>query len=243
MPEHRIAVISDTHNLLRPEVLEHLKECEAILHGGDISSQEILDTLKAYAPVYVVRGNNDKEWAEDIPVTRSLTLDGLRIFMVHKKGDIPKNLTDTDLVIFGHSHRYEASRKDGILFLNPGSCGPRRFGQAITMAYLHIREDGSFYAERIDIPHKGQGKAGSGKTADGAEAAASGESDVKDQYYLSHDPQGLIRKVVSDVDRGRTTAQIADKYRISIELADTISRMYLTHPGVTAEGIMTKMGL
>ena len=82
---HKIAVISDTHGLIRDQVRERLSGCEAILHGGDINRQAILDELAEIAPVYAVRGNNDKEWAEQLPETLSLELFGLRIFMVHNK--------------------------------------------------------------------------------------------------------------------------------------------------------------
>ena len=149
----RIGVLSDTHGLLRPEVMDQLQGCRAILHGGDINKQEILDRLGEIAPVYVVRGNNDKEWAEYIPDTLLEEVCGLRIFMVHNKKYIPGDLGDVDLVIYGHSHRYEDKVVEGIRFLNPGSCGPRRFHQEITLAILHIREDGTYEIQKISIPH------------------------------------------------------------------------------------------
>ena len=102
----KIAVISDTHDLLRPEVLDHLQGCGCILHGGDISSRKILEKLEEIAPVRVVRGNNDKEWAEGIPLILDFELNGLRICMAHKKKDLPKDLSPYDLVVCGHTHRY-----------------------------------------------------------------------------------------------------------------------------------------
>ena len=117
----RIGVLSDTHGLLRPEVLEHLKGCDAILHGGDINRQEILDALSQIAPLHVVRGNNDKDWAEHIPERLDFTLAGLRVCMAHKKKDLPADLGGYDLAVYGHSHRYEESRRGGTLLLNPGS--------------------------------------------------------------------------------------------------------------------------
>ena len=148
----KLGVISDTHGLLRPEVLSALDGCEAILHGGDINRQEIIDTLETIAPVYVVRGNNDKQWAEHIPVFLDFELSGLRIYMTHKKKDLPRNLTAYALVIFGHSHKYEESLLGDTLLLNPGSCGPRRFHQPITMAIVEI-QTGKPAATRIDIQH------------------------------------------------------------------------------------------
>ena len=145
---HRIAVLSDTHGLLRLEILEILRGCEAILHGGDINKQKILDELNRIAPVYVVRGNNDKEWAESLPETRAFTLYGLRFFMVHNKKQIPKEI-DADIVIYGHSHKYEEQQVNGQTWLNPGSCGKRRFSLPLTMATLTIPKTGSFTIEKI----------------------------------------------------------------------------------------------
>ena len=88
----KIGIISDTHGLLRPEVLSALNGCEAILHAGDVCRQEILDELEKIAPVYVVRGNNDKEWAENIPVLLDFEIAGLRVFMTHKKTDLPRTI-------------------------------------------------------------------------------------------------------------------------------------------------------
>lgn len=144
----RIGVISDTHGLLRPAVLEVLATCDCILHGGDINCPEILETLKEIAPLYVVRGNNDKEWAENLPHTLKVDLDGVPIFMVHNKKDVPKELGKVKIIIFGHSHKYFQQEIDGRLWLNPGSCGKRRFDQEITMAVLTITE-GCPTAEKI----------------------------------------------------------------------------------------------
>ena len=149
----KIGIISDTHGLLRPEVLSALNGCEAILHAGDICRQEILDELGKTARVYVVRGNNDKEWAENIPVLLDFEIAGLRVFMTHKKTDLPDDLSPYDLVVFGHSHKYEESHRGKTLLLNPGSCGPRRFNQPITLAIMDI-EDRIIAVTRIDIPHR-----------------------------------------------------------------------------------------
>ena len=137
----RIAVLSDTHGLLRPEVLSAIDGCDAIIHGGDINKPEIIDRLKEIAPLFVVRGNNDKAWAEHIPATLTFQIEDCRFFLVHNKMEVPKILTGIDAVFFGHSHRYFEQVIDGRLWLNPGSCGKRRFGQEITLAILTV--DGS----------------------------------------------------------------------------------------------------
>ena len=149
----KIGIVSDTHGLLRPEVIESLEGCDAILHGGDINRQDIIDQLEKIAPVYVVRGNNDKEWAADIPSFLDFELAGIRIYMTHKKRDLTADLSSYDLVVFGHSHKYEEGQMGETVLLNPGSCGPRRFHQAITMATADIN-DGIIDITRTEIPQK-----------------------------------------------------------------------------------------
>ena len=149
----KLAILSDTHGLLRPEVVEYLKTTDAILHGGDINRPDIVEELKQYAPLYIVRGNNDKEWAEAIPHHLTFTLEGVTFAMVHNKKELPADLTGVKVVVFGHSHRYVQEEKDGILWLNPGSCGPRRFHQEITMMMAETKE-GTLQVEKVTIPHE-----------------------------------------------------------------------------------------
>ncbi len=146
----RIGVLSDTHGLLRPEVLSALSGCDAIIHGGDINKPEILEQLEKIAPVYVVRGNNDKEWAEHLPITLTFQIEQCRFFLVHNKKQVPGDLTGIQAVIFGHSHKYFAQELEGRLWLNPGSCGKRRFDQEITLAILTV-DGASLSVEKIDI--------------------------------------------------------------------------------------------
>lgn len=217
---HRIGIVSDTHGLLRPEVAESLQGCERILHGGDINKPEILEALQRLAPTFAVRGNNDKEWAGTLPETLSLALYGVRFFMVHNKKHLPKNMEGMDVIIYGHSHKYEEKRIGGQLFLNPGSCGPRRFAQPITFAVLEIGEDGSLQVEKIEIAHQTKG-AGS----------------------VAGDKKKAVQAVMRDTDKGISVAEIAARQGIEEELAEQICRLYLTHPGVSADGILGKMGL
>lgn len=146
----RIGVLSDTHGLLRPEVLSSLSGCDAIIHGGDINKPEILEQLEKIAPVYVVLGNNDKEWAEHLPITLTFQIEQCRFFLVHNKKQVPGDLTGIDAVIFGHSHKYFAQELEGRLWLNPGSCGKRRFDQEITMAILTV-DGSSLSVDKITI--------------------------------------------------------------------------------------------
>ena len=147
----KLAILSDTHGLLRPEVAEHLKTADAILHGGDVNKPGIVDQLKQYAPLYIVRGNNDKEWAEQLPHDLTVTLGGVTFYLVHNKKEVPADLTGIDAVVFGHSHKYLLEERDGVLWLNPGSCGPRRFHQEITMMMAEV-ENGTLQVEKITIP-------------------------------------------------------------------------------------------
>ena len=149
----RLAILSDTHGLLRSEVAELLKSADAILHGGDINRQSIVDQLRQYAPLYVVRGNNDKEWAEAIPHDLTVTLGGVTFCVVHNRKEVPADLSEVDAVVFGHSHKYAEEERDGRLWLNPGSCGPRRFRQEITLMMAEA-EDGTLRVEKITIPHE-----------------------------------------------------------------------------------------
>lgn len=149
----KLAILSDTHGLLRPEVVERLKTADAILHGGDINRQSIVDELRQYAPLHIVRGNNDKEWVEAIPHDLTVTLGGVTFYMVHNKKEVPADLSGVDVVVFGHSHKYAQEEKGGILWLNPGSCGPRRFHQEITMMMADVA-DGTIQVEKITIPHE-----------------------------------------------------------------------------------------
>ena len=149
----KIAILSDTHGLLRSQVTEYLKTADIILHGGDINKPSIVDELRQYAPLYVVRGNNDKEWAAAIPHDLTFTLDGMTFYLVHDKKEVPPDLSGVDVVVFGHSHKYTQEEKDGRLWLNPGSCGPRRFHQEITMMMAELA-GGRLQVEKISIPHE-----------------------------------------------------------------------------------------
>ncbi|UQA54585.1 metallophosphatase family protein [Polyangium aurulentum] len=144
-PALLVGVISDTHGLMRPEALAALAGSTHILHAGDIGGQEILDALAAIAPVTAVRGNNDRgPWAERLPDRTTVTLAGHRILVLHDRGELdldPRALTNLSAVVTGHSHRPAIERRDGVLFLNPGSAGPRRFSLPITLARLLVADE------------------------------------------------------------------------------------------------------
>ncbi|MDM0090945.1 MULTISPECIES: metallophosphoesterase family protein [unclassified Variovorax] len=141
----RIALLSDTHGLLRPEALAFLAGSDHIVHGGDIGGPEILAQLAAIAPLSVVRGNNDRgPWAEAIPPSLTVTLSGVAVHAVHDIADLQLGPADAEVrvVVSGHSHKPSMAERDGILFINPGSAGPRRFSLPISVAELLIDDGG-----------------------------------------------------------------------------------------------------
>jgi uncharacterized protein len=138
---HLVGVISDTHGLLRPEAIGKLAGVDHVVHAGDIGSPEILDRLREVAPVTAVRGNNDKgAWATEIPEAQLLDINGRRLYVLHDIStlDLDPAAAGIAVVIAGHSHKPAAAERNGVLFLNPGSAGPRRFKLPISVATLRI---------------------------------------------------------------------------------------------------------
>jgi putative phosphoesterase len=141
----RIGVISDTHGLVRPQALRALAGADLIVHAGDVGSAEVLDALRAIAPVVAVRGNNDRgEWAAVLAETEVVETDGHSLYVLHdlKELDLDPRVAGFDAVIAGHSHQPRIDRRDGVLYLNPGSAGPRRFRLPIAIAWLAVEAAG-----------------------------------------------------------------------------------------------------
>jgi putative phosphoesterase len=137
----RIGLISDTHNLVRPEALAWLAGVEAIVHAGDICKPEVLDALARIAPVTAVRGNNDRgSWADALPAATTVAFGGISIHVVHDIADLSldPSAPPPRVVVTGHSHKPSAATRDGVLFVNPGSAGPRRFKLPVSAAELII---------------------------------------------------------------------------------------------------------
>jgi uncharacterized protein len=139
---HTVGVISDTHGLLRPEALAALAGVERIVHAGDIGAPDVLEALGRIAPVTAVRGNNDRErWAADIPETDVLEIGDVSLYVLHDlhELDLDPRAAGFAAVIAGHSHQPRMEERDGVLYLNPGSAGPRRFNLPISLARLTVR--------------------------------------------------------------------------------------------------------
>jgi hypothetical protein len=153
----KIGVISDTHGLLRPEVPPLLAGVESILHLGDVGDAKILKKLRAVAPLTAVRGNIDRDGpCARLPETEVLLMEGAYIYLLHDIGTLHLDPAAAKFaaVLYGHSHKAEIRRHKGVLYFNPGSCGPRRFNLKVTMGYLHVGPDGSIEPQILEIDCK-----------------------------------------------------------------------------------------
>ena len=136
-----VGVISDTHGLLRPEAVDALHGCDLIVHAGDVGAPGILERLAAIAPTTAVRGNVDTQpWAQTLPLTEAVAAGQLHLYLLHDLAalDLDAKAAGFAAVISGHSHKPLADVRDGVLYLNPGSAGPRRFSLPICLARLHV---------------------------------------------------------------------------------------------------------
>lgn len=212
-----IGILSDTHGLLRQEVIDGFEGVDHIIHAGDIDNKQVIDRLEEIAPVTVVRGNADKEWAEYLPETATVELLGNKIYVIHNKGKIFDDLAGISIIIYGHSHKYSLVEKNGQVWFNPGCCGKRKPDQEVSFAILDISGPGEFEFQKRVIAPMGQ--------------------DSK----LPKDIDRIISKAMDLTDRGKTYKEIAKKLKISEELAESICRMYLTHPGVDVAGIIQRI--
>ena len=143
-PALTVGVISDTHGLLRPEATEALKGSDLIVHAGDVGGAQILEQLRTIAPTFAVRGNVDTgEWAKVLPMTEVVIVGQLQLYVLHDFAtlDLNPRAAGFSAVVYGHSHRPDAEVRHGVLYLNPGSAGPRRFTLPIAMAKLRVVGD------------------------------------------------------------------------------------------------------
>ena len=148
-----LGIISDTHGLLRPEAIAALRGSDLIIHAGDVGKPEILDELRRIAPTFAVRGNVDTAaWASALPMTEVVEAGSLQIYVLHDLGtlDLDPHAAGFAAVISGHSHKPLAEVRNGVLYLNPGSAGPRRFKLPICLARLHV-DDGGLRYEFVDL--------------------------------------------------------------------------------------------
>lgn len=159
MPDPRIVgIISDTHGLLRPEAIEVLEGADLIVHAGDIGKPDILHALRRIAPVFAVRGNVDGGvWARALPETEVVEVGSVKLYVIHDLSalDFSPETAGFDVVVSGHSHRSSVRSHDGVLFLNPGSAGPRRFRLPVTVARMQVHGR-SVEAKVVDLNVEGR---------------------------------------------------------------------------------------
>ena len=213
-----IGIISDTHGLLRQEVKDELKKVDLIIHAGDIDRESLLDELKEISSsLTVVRGNADKEWAEYLPESAWMEILGNKIFVIHNKGKISEDVGDADIIIYGHTHKYSLVETDGQFWFNPGCCGKRKKDQEISFAILEILGKKDFDFRKVVIGNN------------------------EETEKLPKDIDKIISKAMKLTDKGKSFEEIAKSCKISEELAESICRMYLTHPGVDVAGILQRI--
>jgi hypothetical protein len=155
--DHLVGVLSDTHGLLRPSVVEALQGVELIIHAGDVGQERVLEALRAIAPLRAVRGNVDRgEWARRLPETEVVVVGDGALYVLHDLHDLDLNPRTAGFaaVISGHSHRPAIRERDGVLFINPGSAGPRRFGLPVSVVRLRVRGE-ALEAELVDLTDRG----------------------------------------------------------------------------------------
>ena len=228
----KILVLSDTHGLLRPRVREILESCDAVIHCGDYHTQKIVDEIEeakgADVPLFLIRGNNDGGWAASLPWRLEFVLGNVKFCAVHDRKDLPKDLGDCRVVLFGHSHRYLEEWRDNRLWLNPGSCGRRRFRLDVTMAVLHL-EDGEISVEKVRLLDE-RDRGTICKNAEGG-----GRADLP--VNLS----GAIQNIMKRMDKGQQIDRISRELGLEQDFVEDVCRIRVTHPGVSAEGIMNKI--
>jgi putative phosphoesterase len=149
----RVGLISDTHGLLRPEAKRFASDCDYLIHGGDIGSPDILEELAAFAPLTAVKGNNDGQaWAAHLPATEMIRIGGLFVYVIHDVAelDIEPQAAGVRVIVSGHSHKPSVKEREGVLYVNPGSCGPQRFKLPICVGELLV-QGGDVRARTIEL--------------------------------------------------------------------------------------------
>ena len=163
-----VGIISDTHGLLRPEALAALCGCQVIVHAGDIGTPAVLAGLREIAPTVAVRGNNDKGvWAGTLPETAVVEAGGASLYVLHNLNalDLDPAAAGFQAVIAGHSHRPGIEKRQGVLFVNPGSAGPRRFQLPVAVARLRVWRAKRVEAEVVELQSRGVGSPAAAKGA------------------------------------------------------------------------------
>lgn len=223
------AVISDTHGLLRPEVERVIASCDVVIHAGDFDNQMLYHKLNIRQPLYAVKGNNDGYWAGQLPLVQRFELSGVKFIMAHERSDIPKTLEQEQVVIYGHSHMYDQQMEEGRLWLNPGSCGYKRFTLPLSLAVLTLQE-GRYEVKTIWLDEEyGREPWRKGK-----------EEEESKRKQRERDQLFLIAKIMRFMKRGAAICWVADNLKAEPAFVETIYRICVTHPGADAHQILDK---
>ena len=257
----RAAVISDTHGLLRPEVEQVVGTCDVVIHAGDFDHQMLYHKLAVRQPLYAVRGHNDGNWAAALPLVKRFTLGGVRFIMAHERSDIPMALDKEQVVIFGHSHTFYQQTEEGRLWLNPGSCGRKRFALPLSLAVMTI-QDKRIQVEPVWLEGgQGLGKAfwpagageslmaGPGKDELGNFGTQSESQPAKRAKAAPavkakdgrRDELFLIARIMRLMKRGETISWVARNVKSDPGFVETVCRICVTHPGADARQILDKL--
>ena len=218
---HKVAVISNTYDILRQDAIDIIIKCDAVIHAGNFVEHSTYQRIKNITPrLYSVRGNDDGSWASRFGHVLEFDLFRHRFFLVHDKKRTPAD-NAAEVVIYGNSNSFEAKKISGRLIINPGNGGRRNLIFSPTMAVLTVGRKHIAY-EKIVLK---------------------GEAVEKTAETASEITADLIKKICGDVDTGTDLSAIARIYNISSELTAQIARIYVTHPGVSPEDILAKMGI
>lgn len=230
-----IGILSDTHALLREEVLLNLTGCDIIIHAGDIVSDDIIHTLQQLAPCYFVKGNADTSLTTPLKEALTFTIEGLQFQLIHNKKQL-KLEQNTDIVVFGHNHKYsDTIDKQGVRFLNPGCCGKRRIHQEVTMMLATV-DGNTCQTEKILLAHPASLSVSSNHATVLSEQELDKQIEAKQTDIIA-----LIRYIVKKMDAGEPIEKIVSRKKVSKEFVEMIYRIKVTHPGVNATDIYNKL--
>ena len=230
----RAAVMADTHGVLRPEVERILETCDVIIHAGDFDSQMLYHKLDVDQPLYAVRGNNDRGWSGGLATVKRFEIGGVKFIMAHERVDIPSPPGDVQVVIFGHSHMFYQQEINGRLWLNPGSCGYKRFTLPLSLAVMTI-EDGNYEVETIWL-EKGYGTPGAAKAQ--METSKMGKYEKQQRRYKQKAGKAAGGKQAADKEQRDSRRKEAE--RDSLFMIAKIQR--LKKAGETRDWVIRNLG-
>lgn len=242
----KIAIISDTHGKLKEDIAALLKDYDQILHAGDLDTQDMYERIRGLGPaVAAVRGNCDW-WAygDILPPFRSMTFQGIRIFMTHRPQDVRSFMNrDHDIVICGHTHCYRDETVGAVRYVNPGSVSEPRDGER---GFLELKIGENGYSLRHILPDHIASEPPGVTDVKGGRISVLPTDPVnitKLCEYCNGEPLRMVKNIMKLTDRGKDIDTVSERLAVPKELVERIVRLYLTHPGIDADGVLNKMGI